>query len=75
MDSRWLTKLPVYITTPKIELLFMLVYKLESGADSNPIIPEPKPLPSMNIFRLIPGHGKITTKPTTLDRIKVKKQI
>lgn len=72
LDSRWLTKIPIYSSTPKIELLFMLVYKLQAGQNSHPIIPEPKPLPSMDIFRLIPGRGEIATKTTTLDRIRVR---
>lgn len=41
LDARWLTQIPIYTTSAKIELLAMLVYKTRAGVPDNAIVPEP----------------------------------
>jgi len=73
LDARWLTQIPIYTTSAKIDLLYMMVLKAKPGISEPPIVPEPQNITTPNAYRVIPtpGHGKIALKPSNLDRIKV----
>jgi hypothetical protein len=65
----WLQKVAIYTTTPKIELMFFLIYK-KKGESEIGMQPRNVPLTAATAFRFVYANNKIGLKPTTIDRIK-----
>ena len=70
IHTDWLASIPIYTTTAKIEMMYILVYKKKSDISEMHISPKQVPLTSMIAYRFVTGSSKIGLKQTNLDKIR-----
>jgi hypothetical protein len=72
LNADWLKTLKIYSTTPKIEMMFLLVRKIKYEQVPPAIVPRSVPFNSTNAYRFTAGNQKIGLKPIELEKIQVR---
>lgn len=70
LNPDWLSSIPIYTTTAKIEMMFVLVFKKKSDTSEVHISPKVVPLTSMIAYRFVSGSAKIGLRQASLDKIR-----
>jgi hypothetical protein len=73
MKPEWLQTVAIYTTTPRVELMYFLVYKKKAEQETG-LIPHSVPLTSASAYRFVLGNDKIGLKPSSIDRILENKR-